>query len=61
MNTNVDASDRVGNNECPLTRLDNDRHGRLLNDGSYSWKSSKAAVVPPAVLVHRVREVKVSI
>lgn len=44
-----------------LTCLDNDRHGRLLNDGPYSWKRSEAAVVPPAVLVHRVREVKVSV
>lgn len=52
---------RTKSKKCLLTCLDNDRHGRLLNDGAYSRKRSEAAVVPPAVLVHRVREVKVSV
>lgn len=43
------------------TCLDNDRHGGLLNNGSYSWEGGEAAVVSPAVLLHRVREVKVSV
>lgn len=43
------------------TCLDNDRHGSLLNDGSYSRECSEAAVISPAVLLHRVREVKVSV
>lgn len=43
------------------TRLDDDRHGGFLNDGSYSGESSEAAVVSPAVLLLRMREVKVSI
>lgn len=47
--------------KCLLTCLHNDRHGGLLDDGSYSWKSSKAAVISPAVFVHRVSEVKVSV
>lgn len=43
------------------TRLDDDRHGRLLNDGSYSGEGGEAAVVSSTVLLYRVREVKVSI
>lgn len=43
------------------TCLDNDRHGGLLNDGSYSWEGGEAAVVSSAVLLHSVREVKVSV
>ena len=51
------------NKEAGLTptRLDDDRHGGLLNDGSYSGESGEAAVVSPAVLLLRMREVKVSI
>ena len=43
------------------TRPDDDRHGSLLNDGSYSREGGEAAVVSSAVLLHRVREVKVSV
>lgn len=43
------------------TRLDDDRHSSLLNDGPYSWEGGKAAVVSPAVLLLRMREVKVSV
>lgn len=43
------------------TCLDDHGHGGLLNDGSYSWEGGEAAVVPPAVLLHRVREVEVSV
>lgn len=47
--------------EVTPTCLDDDRHGGLLNDGSYSWEGGKATVVSPAVLLHSVREVEVSI
>lgn len=43
------------------TCLDDDGHGSLLNDGSYSWKGGEAAVVSPAVFLHSVREVQVSV
>lgn len=47
--------------KCLLTCLHDDRHGGLLDDGSYSWKSGEAAVIPPAVFVHGVGEVKVPV
>lgn len=43
------------------TCLDNDRHGCLLNNGPYSWEGGEAAVVSPAILLHRMREVKISV
>lgn len=43
------------------TRLHHDGHGGLLNDGAYPGEGGEAAVVPPAVLVHGVREVQVSV
>lgn len=47
--------------EVTPTCLDNDGHGGLLNDGSDSWKGGEATVVSPAVLLYRMREVKVSV
>lgn len=47
--------------EVTPTCRDNDGHGGLLNDGSDSWKGGKTTVVSPAVLLYRMREVKVSI
>lgn len=47
--------------DLALTWFDIDRHGGLLNNGSDPRKGSEAAVVPPAVFLHRVREVQVSV
>lgn len=47
--------------EVTPTRLDDDRHGGFLNNGAYPWEGGEAAVVSPAVLLHGVGEVKVSV
>lgn len=47
--------------DVALTWFDIDRHGSLLNDGSDPREGGEAAVVPPAVLLHGMREVKVSV
>lgn len=47
--------------EVTPTCLHDDRHGGLLNYGSYPRESGEAAVVSSAVLLHSVREVEVSI
>lgn len=43
------------------TRLDDDGHGGLLNDGPYPGEGGEAAVVSAAVLLHRVGEVQVAV
>lgn len=50
-----------GGDEGTPTRLHDDGHGVLLNDGAYLGEGGEAAVVPPAVLLHGVGEVEVSV
>lgn len=47
--------------EVPPTGLDDDRHGSLLYNGSYSREGGGAAVVSPTVFLNRMGEVEVSI